>query len=127
MTEVMEFSAEIIARGENLLDRYGDYAMHVAAGINAINILEWLKSQGADVNAGDAWNRTPMHDAAKTNSLDSLDWLKSQGADVNAMADHDGTPMQYAEWLNSRDSLKWFMDNDGIETITKPDETPQPV
>ena len=55
------------------------------------------------------------------------DWLKSQGADVNAMADHDGTPMQYAEWLNSRDSLKWFMDNDGIETGTEPDETPQPV
>ena len=113
--------------GKDLLDEYGDYAMHIAAGFNEVDALKWLKSQGADVNAEDAWNRTPIHFAAKTNSLAALDWLKSQGADVNAMAAHDGTPMQYAEWHNSRDSLKWFMDNGGVNAMSEPDETQEPV
>ena len=105
--------AEIVAYGRVLQRMAGERAMNIAAYSDDIDILEWLKTKGADINAPDSDGLTPMHSAALSNAVEVMEWLKAQGADVNAR-DSDGlTPMHHAEANNAVDATEWLRKNGG--------------
>ena len=95
-------------RGRELLSEYGGEAMHWAARDNDIDVLRWLKAQGADTNARDRFGNTPMHEAAFENTVEALEWLKAQGADVNAQDIVGHTPMHMAARGDAVAALEWL-------------------
>ena len=76
--------------------------LHYAASHNSnVEVLEYLISKGAMVNAKTSGSTTPLHCAALGNSnLDIIKCLISHGADVNAKDREGWTPLH---WLASRD------------------------
>lgn len=66
---------------------------------DATEILEFLLSNGADVNAKMRGGKTPLHHAAVKGSEPIVSLLLLTGADMNA-ADYYGTPLDWAIRLN---------------------------
>ena len=64
--------AKIAASGEALLNESGGFsgfAMMLAASRNDIDVMEWHKAQGADINASNPNGATPILLAASTDSV----------------------------------------------------------
>ena len=86
----------------NAKGHLGDTALHTAAGVSPIDVVEYLVSKGANVNAKNDNGYTPLHLAAHSNTLEIVKYLVSKGADINAK-DNDGkTPRDSA-----RDASRW--------------------
>ena len=67
-----------------------------SAAVNSnIEIIKYLVSQGADVNTKTYDDLTPLHWAA-TKNIEIIKYLVSQGADVNAKDRHGNTPLHVA-------------------------------
>lgn len=80
------------------LDYSNSSALHSAAASNDISNVQYLLSQGANVNARTSMSlRTPLHYAAKNNKGDShfevAQLLLNNGADVNAKDHYGKTPL----------------------------------
>ena len=106
----MEQTAQTQSIGKALLERYGNAAMHQAAGHNTADVMEWLKTQGAGLNARNHYGQTPIHHTAKSGNhgTQAMDLLKTAGADI-LVHDYDGeTPMHLAAtnpWI-----MKWLVE-----------------
>ena len=103
--------ARVANHGTALLDQTdGEIvtAVNLAASGNDVDVLEWLKAQGADINARGFSDQTPMHSAAQGNAVASMEWLKAQGADINVRASDGQTPMHSAVWGNAVASMEWL-------------------
>ena len=59
------------------INEYGDEAMHFATQDNEIEILEWLATQGININARDDMDITPIHHAALNNAVNAMEWLNA--------------------------------------------------
>ncbi|MDR1958516.1 MAG: ankyrin repeat domain-containing protein [Planctomycetaceae bacterium] len=129
-----------------LLKCVGDDGMtllHCAAGRNSnMEVIEYLMTQGLDVNAKDDFDRTPLHCAAGFNShVEVVKFLIKKGANVNA-EDRFGTPplhyaarnnfnvevIEYLIWegadVNAKDvggetPLHWAAENNSKVTVVK--------
>ena len=102
-----------VERGEvdvNATDKDGLTLMHKAARAGRIDILEWLKERGGDVNAS-MNGITPMHIAAIHGRIDVMAWLWEQGADVNAESDAGSTPMHSAVMAGRLDVMQWLKEH----------------
>lgn len=89
-------------------DEDGFTPLHLAAANGYQQIVEFLLSTKAEVNARDNAGSTPLHQAAAAegHSGDVLELLLAHGAAVNA-ADRQGlTPLHYATLANNRDAVK---------------------
>ena len=76
---------KITVKGMALLEEHGSDAIFFAVRSNDIDLLEWLKAQGANLNARNGWgDNTLMHEAAQSDAVDAMEWLEAHGADVNA-------------------------------------------
>jgi len=77
-------------------------ALHCASYCSPhVAVLQYLVSQGADVNADDGYGYLPLHFAAQyATSSDVIEYLVSQGADVNAKGSRVMKPVQIASWFN---------------------------
>ena len=71
-------------------------ALHVAALGKHLLMVDWLLTYGANVQATDAWNRTPLHIAARRNNEDVLRCLLHHHADTSAKDKFGMTPIQGA-------------------------------
>ena len=71
-------------------------ALHVAALGKHLSMVDWLLTNGANVQATDAWNRTPLHIAARRNNEYILRCLLRHHADTSAKDDFGMTPIQGA-------------------------------
>ena len=92
----------------NSQEDFGSTALHAAANSGKKDIVEFLISKGANVDAKDAYyGVTPLYYAAMHNYEDIADLLLAKGADVNAK-EEDGhyTLLYYAIWDNSKDAIK---------------------
>jgi hypothetical protein len=71
-------------------------ALHMAVLGKHLLMVDWLLQEGANIEAHDAWGRTPLHLAARRNNKEILSYLLEHGAIVSA-EDHFGvTPIQGA-------------------------------
>ena len=71
-------------------------ALHAAALGKHSLMVDWLLTNGANVHATDAWNRTPLHIAARRNNEDILRCLLLHHADTSAKDKFGMTPIQGA-------------------------------
>jgi ankyrin repeat protein len=80
----------------NELDEYGSSYLHLSVREGNIEIVEFLISQGADVNIKDSLGVTPLQVAARAGRLEIVEYLLSKGAKVS-VKDHTGnTPLHDA-------------------------------
>ena len=86
----------------NVTDDGGVTLLHFAASNSNIVVLEYLISQGADVNVKAQYGETPLHWATRWNSdVDVLEYLVSRGNDVNVKEIYGHTPLHFAAMVNS--------------------------
>ena len=71
-------------------------ALHVAALGKHLPMVDWLLANRANVQATDAWNRTPLHIAARRNNEDILRCLLHHYADASAKDKFGMMPIQGA-------------------------------
>ena len=106
----------------------GETLMHHAARANAVDALEWLKSQEATVNPRDNKNDIPMHWAAYPKSVDALEWLIANSTDVNDINAQDifgNTPMHFAAAGNAVGVMKMLKAKGAdINVCNNDDRTP---
>lgn len=74
----------------------GHTAMHWAASTGDRQLMQWLLSLGADVNARNSSDATPLHTAAGAAQFMSVEWLLENGADPTLQNDDDLTPSAVA-------------------------------
>ena len=89
-------------------------AVFYAAWEGRVDVLEWLKMQGADVNIKDDHGRTPMSSAANEGQLDAMKWMQTQGVDVNAKDHNGGTLMFYAAAGGHVNVMEWLKE-EGVD------------
>ena len=58
--------------------------LHFAAGFNRVEVVEFLLSMGADVQAKDKGGLVPLHNACSYGHLEVVVSLVTHGANVNA-------------------------------------------
>ena len=100
-----------------------DKAMILFAAMEGrVDIMKWLKEEGADVNAKGGDGSTPMHVAAGGGHVDAMKWLKEQGANINAKNNNGETPLSIAQ----TDEAKEWLRANGAEVSSSPraDSTP---
>jgi len=70
--------------------------MHVAASAGQIDIMEYLKSQGVNLNQANHQLMTPVHRAAWCGQINVLKYLKSKGINLCQEDKYGQTPIFYA-------------------------------
>ena len=59
-----------------------------------LELMDWLITQGADINARDEYERTPLHYHAQVNNVEKVALLLERGADIKAKDDRGYNPME---------------------------------
>ena len=91
---------------------FGYNLAHFAAHEGRVDVLEWAKAQGVDVDAKDNVGRTPMMLATMWGHADTARWLKEQGANINTKDNMGETPLSVArgdgikEWLRANGAVE---------------------
>ncbi|XP_011300962.1 ankyrin repeat domain-containing protein 49 [Fopius arisanus] len=77
----------------NVIDKDGYTPLHRACYGNHVNIIHYLLSRGAKIDAKtiDGWE--PLHSACCWNNVDCISMLISNGANVNAMTNGNQSPL----------------------------------
>jgi len=83
---LLEHGADIEAVSQNAI---GNTPISAAAWGNRLDIVEYLASRGANVDAPNAWGRTALHRAIDGGNWDTARLLVKLGADVDKV-DGDG-------------------------------------
>jgi Ankyrin repeats (many copies) len=91
-----ETLADLIARDPAIAR--SDAVVMAAVDFGHHEIVRWLLSQGANVNASVGWGVTALHSAAWNGDLEMVKLLVAAGADVSPRdAEHDNTPAGWAQ------------------------------
>ena len=121
--------AKLAAIGKFLLDSVDgnlSLALHTTLLSNDIDLMDWIKGQGADINAAVIAGTTPMHSAAMGSALPAMEWLKEQGADINAPNSSGNTPMHAAAFKNAVDAMEWLKEQ-GADIYARDDLNQTPM
>ncbi|XP_025200863.1 transient receptor potential cation channel subfamily A member 1 isoform X3 [Melanaphis sacchari] len=84
----------------DMRDSKGRAAVHQAAARNKLNILQFIRNHGGDLNLKDSFGNTPLHIAIEHNSLDAVEYLFQNGADPSALNDKKQAALHLAVELN---------------------------
>ena len=63
-----------------------------------LELMDWLITQGADINVKDEYDRTPLYYHAQVNNVEKVALLLEKGADIEAQDKYKNTPLHFAEY-----------------------------
>lgn len=86
----------------------GSTVLHFAAAIGDIEVLAYLLSHSAAVDARSLVGKTPLHYAAITGEVDCAAKLIDAGANCMAKDLSNRDAMQFAVYFNRRNFVKWL-------------------
>ncbi|XP_063910671.1 transient receptor potential cation channel subfamily A member 1 isoform X3 [Zophobas morio] len=84
----------------SIKDSRGRTAAHQAAAKNRINILQFILSQGGDLNNQDNVGNTPLHVAVEHECLDAVDYLLQVGVKTNILNEKKQAAIHLVTELN---------------------------
>ncbi|EDV27836.1 uncharacterized protein TRIADDRAFT_53926 [Trichoplax adhaerens] len=103
-----ELSADLV----NVVDESLFTPLHYAAIHNHADILAFLLSKGADIDAvGGCLSRTPLHMAVENNSLQSIRELISRDADMFITDEHNQHVVHIAAMQGNTETTKLILEN----------------
>jgi len=115
----LDFVKWLVAKGVNLNDVDDDaYSpLHNAATSGNKELVEWLLTQGFDVDMRNQCdcNFTPLHEAAKSGHVEIVECLLSHDADVNAKMSDGGTALHAAAEQRGSKEVAECLINHGID------------
>ena len=82
----------------NAYDRYSFKKPALSFYDIPLELMDWLITQGADINARDEYDRTPLHYHAQVNDVERVALLLERGADIEAQDKYKNTPLHFAEY-----------------------------
>lgn len=100
----------------NALDADQSTPLHCAVWKGHLNMVEFLLTQGADVNAknqNEHWGDTPLHAAAHANHKDIAALLIAHHADVNMRNLNGRTPLGETEFHKAKQVAKLLGEHGG--------------
>lgn len=102
---------------------YGATALHVAAQLDHVGVVELLLSHGAEVNAADVHKNAPLHLAV---SRAAAELLLKKGGDVRARNEAGRTPLHQAV-ASAEDEAVALLLKSGADVNAKDDEGNTPL
>ena len=105
-----EFS-EVPGHGRVPCMEFGNTPLHEAALENKnVDVLKYLLSKGAKINAKNGTGCTPLHEATGSNqSVEIFQFLVSKGADVNSKNNAGDTLLHDAVYNDNVEIVKWLV------------------
>lgn len=91
-------------------DRYCD-PLTVAVIAGNLDIMEYLLSQGADINTLDREGSNLMHNAAANGHYDAVTFLYEKGFDINAVDGNGNTPLLFAVTQDNIELIQFLIEN----------------
>mmetsp|Transcript_76376 Transcript_76376/g.181646 ORF Transcript_76376/g.181646 Transcript_76376/m.181646 type:complete len:342 (+) Transcript_76376:84-1109(+) len=91
-------------------DAWGCSALHAAASLDAVEIVQLLLDHGADIHALDAIDDTPLHLAARRGCDAVATLLVERGADMDALNMEGRTPLLLAGLSSEEGVCEFLMD-----------------
>ena len=99
--------------------------LHYAAMIGSNAAIEFLLSQGADINAQNTQLSTPLHEAIQNRNESSSILLIEKGADLTETNIFEQTPLHKAALLNQKATGKMLIDKGAaIDVVDRWQRTP---
>lgn len=90
-----------------------DKQLYEAVRREDLSSVQYLISQGANVNSKHTMDQTPLHLAAEHNSVDIIKKLLKNGADPNALDMLNNTPLHFAVLHNKLENVKALINKGG--------------
>lgn len=122
---VQRSQADEQADAQRLLQSFQD-VFNVAAAEGNVQVMEWLRKKGAQLNAPARDGLNPVHAAARSGNTESLDWLRQRGADVTARTQRGETAAHHAADNGDVNVLDWLNEN-GVNLQSADDSGVTPV
>ena len=83
-----------------------------AAGQNHVEIIKYLKRNGADIEVKNLAGLNALHTAAENGHVKSLEVLVKLGANIDKRTDNTSTALFLASYRNYADAVKWLLDHE---------------
>jgi len=99
-------------------DKQGNTALHLAAALGSLELVELLLEAGSAVDAQNKFGWTPLHFAAEGINGELVKRLLDAGANVNSRDHDDSTPLNKAAFSGNREVVETLLAaNPDIEAL----------
>jgi len=112
------------SRGYNI-EKENYTLMHCAAYNGQIDIMEYLLSQGLEINIKDCYGNTPIYYATENSQLKAIKYLYEHGVDVRDQDERGNTLMHAAARKGKVHIIQWLLDKGvPVDSINLWEKTP---
>jgi hypothetical protein len=104
----------------DIVDRFGNTILHIAATFGTAQIIQNILCEGGDLDARNQNQETPLHGssgAPESTPHDVISLLLSKGADINARNADQETPLHYAVRAANPRRVEWLLEAGADRTL----------